>query len=292
MSTIDITISCPHCRRQYTMKTDPERLQRVKTRATCGRCRNTFDVASRIVAPAGAAPPTEAPPSSAPAALPKLRPPPPPKPKKAASAATTSPSELTELAREFADAAARFTPVGQRPAGLTAALSAETQIPTRPGVKPMSLPDESAWVLPRTDPPKTESETPTAEIARPVVAPATNAPAPVAAAPLEEPALAASEPPAAATPQEAPPSAPVEPPAVIAAPVEPAAAGAAEATAELAAQLESLTAELAAESLAPSAAAAVEEPAAPQSWIDRADPGIAHLVPPPSPAAAALEQLL
>ena len=41
---------CPHCRRQYAMKIDPERLQRLKTRATCGRCGKTFDAASRILA--------------------------------------------------------------------------------------------------------------------------------------------------------------------------------------------------------------------------------------------------
>jgi len=47
----EVTISCPHCRRQYTIKIDPERLQRLKTRATCGRCGKTFDAASRIVTP-------------------------------------------------------------------------------------------------------------------------------------------------------------------------------------------------------------------------------------------------
>ena len=46
----NVTICCPHCRRQYAMKIDPERLQRLKTRATCGRCGKTFDAASRILA--------------------------------------------------------------------------------------------------------------------------------------------------------------------------------------------------------------------------------------------------
>ena len=110
----DVTISCPHCRRQYTMKIDPERLQRLKTRATCGRCGKTFDVASRIT-PASQETITEP-------KLPRVEAPPPasqlvPTTMKAATPAggTTVPNlrdEMEELAREFAEAAARFTPVG------------------------------------------------------------------------------------------------------------------------------------------------------------------------------------
>ncbi|HEX8953191.1 MAG TPA: hypothetical protein VF945_15155, partial [Polyangia bacterium] len=114
--TTDLTISCPHCRRTYTMRVDPERLKRLKTRATCGRCGNTFDAASRIVPPAeattepklpridvAAAPVTQPQPALSSATVPDLR------------------DEMEELAREFAEAAARFTPVRvKRPAAVTA----------------------------------------------------------------------------------------------------------------------------------------------------------------------------
>ena len=123
--TTDVNISCPHCRRQYTMKVDPERLQRLKMRATCGRCGNSFDVASRIAASAGSGPkpdlstlqrvPAPAPPPSLRPELPKT---------------PTSPDladEMAELAREFADAAARFTPVGVRPVSHAATIEAALQ---------------------------------------------------------------------------------------------------------------------------------------------------------------------
>jgi hypothetical protein len=285
MSVIDITISCPHCRRQYTMKADLERLQRVKTRATCGRCRNSFDVASRIVAPFGAPPPTEAPVN----ALPKLRPPAPPKPRRQSSTTNPPPSELTELAREFADAAARFTPVGPRPAGLStmpgkppsstavpAQPAAEQQIPTRPGVRPMALPDESAWVLPRIDPPAepkppAEPEPAAAKIARMTLAPAALPVEKPLQPPPSEPSLVAAS--AAVAPVEAAP--------------EPAPPAAAAPAAEAPPPFDAAPAE------APSVEAQPPAPLSwPLSWIDRADPGIAHLLPPPSPAASALEQLL
>ena len=117
----EVTISCPHCRRQYNMKIDPERLQRLKTRATCGRCGKTFDAASRIVAaqqqqqqlrqqaPESAKP-------TLPATRPDVRPPPAVQLQGTLkSSGMTSPDlrdEMEELAREFAEAAARFTPVG------------------------------------------------------------------------------------------------------------------------------------------------------------------------------------
>lgn len=48
MSLSTIEISCPHCRRTYRVKIDLERLMRVRTRATCSRCKKSFDVASRL----------------------------------------------------------------------------------------------------------------------------------------------------------------------------------------------------------------------------------------------------
>ncbi len=147
----DVTISCPHCRRQYTMKIDPERLQRLKTRATCGRCGKTFDAASRITAAqqqqhAPLAPPEEPKPKPPRAAdlapLPSLR-----------SSGVTSPDlrdEMEELAREFAEAAARFTPVGikRSSVGLGAGPAlqavpppkpAAVEEPTNPGILPTTV---------------------------------------------------------------------------------------------------------------------------------------------------------
>lgn len=146
--TADVTISCPHCRRQYTMKIDPERLQRLKTRATCGRCGKTFDVASRIT-PAGAEPATEP-------KLPRIDVVPPrvselqPTPKPPVTATTTPDlrDEMEELAREFAEAAARFTPVGIKRSSVgggalsseaPAAKPAAVEEPTNPGVRHASV---------------------------------------------------------------------------------------------------------------------------------------------------------
>ena len=42
------TISCPYCRRQYTMNLDLESLSRVKKRAKCTRCGKIFDLALRL----------------------------------------------------------------------------------------------------------------------------------------------------------------------------------------------------------------------------------------------------
>ncbi|MGZ3407646.1 MAG: hypothetical protein ACXVAN_14450 [Polyangia bacterium] len=110
----EVTISCPHCRRQYNMKIDPERLQRLKTRATCGRCGKTFDAASRIAAAqqqqhAPLAPPDEPKPArEPPPAMVQLK----PMPRTSGVTAPDLRDEMEELAREFAEAAARFTPVG------------------------------------------------------------------------------------------------------------------------------------------------------------------------------------
>jgi hypothetical protein len=137
----EVTISCPHCRRQYNMKIDPERLQRLKTRATCGRCGKTFDAASRIIAAqqqqhAPLAPPEE-PKPKAPRPV-DLTPPPSAQLKPTLrSAGVTSPDlrdEMEELAREFAEAAARFTPVGikRSAVGLGAGPSLEAVAPPKP----------------------------------------------------------------------------------------------------------------------------------------------------------------
>lgn len=62
MTVSALIISCPYCRRQYTMKLDREEIERDKRRATCGRCGNSFELASRIVVPGSAklAPPPTA----------------------------------------------------------------------------------------------------------------------------------------------------------------------------------------------------------------------------------------
>jgi hypothetical protein len=245
--TTDVTISCPHCRRQYPMKVDFDRLQRLKTRATCGRCGNAFDVAARVaaataahnnpparpadprVSPSPAAPPTSLPPLAsssqaitspqmrasllatqaaeqldaaaaaqsttatekpgasaepAPAAAslpspsswslpampstPSLRPsatstpqvpplslplrlerikPPAPPP------GTMEPDDMAELAREFADAAARFTPVGPRPPAAprdeASAMTVRTA-PVPPPPPPAALDDDAPSSLSET----------------------------------------------------------------------------------------------------------------------------------------------
>jgi hypothetical protein len=153
----EVTISCPHCRRQYNMKIDPERLQRLKTRATCGRCGKTFDAASRITAAqqqqqVPLAPPDEPKPvrDEPPPAMVQLKP-------LLRTSGMTSPDlrdEMEELAREFAEAAARFTPVGIKrssvglggggavSSGLEASPPAKppaVEEPTNPGVTPASI---------------------------------------------------------------------------------------------------------------------------------------------------------
>jgi hypothetical protein len=131
-------------------------MQRLKTRATCGRCGKTFDAASRIAAAqqqqhAPLAPPDE----------PKPAPEPPPatvqlKPVLRTSGVTAPDlrDEMEELAREFAEAAARFTPVGIKRSsiglGATGAVSSGLEAsppakppaveePTNPGITPASV---------------------------------------------------------------------------------------------------------------------------------------------------------
>ena len=183
----EVTISCPHCRRQYNMKIDPERLQRLKTRATCGRCGKTFDAASRIIAaqqqqhaplpppeePKAKPPRVDVPPPSAGQLKPTMR-----------SSGVTSPDlrdEMEELAREFAEAAARFTPVGIKRSsvglgagsgsgsglGLEASTPpkpASVEEPTNPGIIPASVSAPSSATttpdLVAIDPPRADDTAP------------------------------------------------------------------------------------------------------------------------------------
>ncbi|HEY2749662.1 MAG TPA: hypothetical protein VGL86_33810 [Polyangia bacterium] len=244
MTTADVTISCPHCRRQYAMKIDPERLQRLKTRATCGRCGKTFDAASRILAAQQQAPVAE--PKARPAAAlaaagvsetrrtdPKL-----PATTAKKTSGVTAPDlrdEMEELAREFAEAAARFTPVGIK--------RSTVGIGSGMGGGVVALGE----------------------------APATTKPANV-----EEPTnpgvVHASV--AAATAGTVAPAAP--------------ASSAADDVAQL-----SLDAEPASdEEFAAAIPTLSRAPAAPRSWLELSDPGLAALQSPPSAGAAALEALL
>ena len=255
MSTADVTISCPHCRRQYTMKIDPERLQRLKTRATCGRCGKTFDAASRI-SPAHATEPATEPnlprvdivtPPRVSELKPTMRPP--------AGGSTTTPDlrdEMEELAREFAEAAARFTPVGIKRSSVGGgSLSAEAPLPTKPaaveeptnpGVVHKSFADGNASA-PGKEPPAAEPSPPRA-------------------------AGAATSPPLAAVPPEA-------------------------ADVEAAYDQLSLDAEPAGEEeFAVAVPTQSRAPAAARSWLELADPGLVSLQSPPSTGAAALEALL
>jgi hypothetical protein len=238
----EVTISCPHCRRQYNMKIDPERLQRLKTRATCGRCGKTFDAASRILAAqqqqhTPLAPPEEAKPK--PSRPVDLTPPPSAQLKPTLRpAGVTTPDlrdEMEELAREFAEAAARFTPVGikRSAVGLSAGPSLEAVAPPKPAAV----------------------EEPT----NPGVVPASIAAA-SAAAPATDPELQALRLDAAETPV----------PDQFSLDAEPASEE------EFAAAVPTLS----------------RIAAAPRSWLEQSDPGLAALQSPPSPGATALEALL
>jgi hypothetical protein len=247
--TADVTISCPHCRRQYAMKIDPERLQRLKTRATCGRCGKTFDAASRIVA-AQQPPPAAAQPlaSETRRTDPRL-----PRVVEAPRPSIHTPSdvrdEMEELAREFAEAAARFTPVGikRSSVGVTAALTdappatkpATVEEPTNPGVRHASVTGAAA-----------ESST--------------SAASPDSTSPASASAASAT--------------------------LAPSSALAPESRAD-ADQL-SLDAEPAGDEEFPPVPTLSRATAAPRSWLELADPGLAALQSPPSTGAVALESLL
>lgn len=268
MSSADVTISCPHCRRQYAMKIDPERLQRLKTRATCGRCGKTFDAASRIMAAQQPAPtPTvaPAPPETPPVSETKRTDPRLPRVETLRASINTPPDvrdEMEELAREFAEAAARFTPVGIKRSPVAAASeappsnrAATVEEPTNPGVK--------------------DAAAATAEAAATATDAATSAPSPSA----ERGGTSTS----AGTSASTSTSTATTAPAVAVAADEPRAA---------ADQL-SLDAEPAGdEEFATAVPTLSRLAAAPKSWLEVADPGLAALQSPPSPGAAALESLL
>jgi hypothetical protein len=67
VTTADVNVSCPHCRQEYRLRIDLERLMRLRSRVVCSRCRKAFDVASRLgsarsggrpsVRPGGSVPP-------------------------------------------------------------------------------------------------------------------------------------------------------------------------------------------------------------------------------------------
>jgi hypothetical protein len=264
-ASAEVTISCPHCRRQYNMKIDPERLQRLKTRATCGRCGKTFDAASRIVSaqqqqqqqqqqqPPQAAPqPQQSPPPAE--AKPKADPPtrqPIAVQQQGTLRSLTSPElrdEMEELAREFAEAAARFTPVGVKRSAIGLGGSS-LALDAAPLAKPSAVEEP-------TDP----GITPASVLAAKAAAPSEPSPAPEPSAP-------------------SPPSA-IEPTSEV--------AGLA---AELADQF-SLDAEPAGEEEFAAAVPTLSRvPVAPRSWLDLSDPGLASLESPHSAGARALEAL-
>jgi hypothetical protein len=261
MSSADVTISCPHCRRQYAMKIDPERLQRLKTRATCGRCGKTFDAASRIMAAQQPAPtpiPTPTP-EKAPVSETKRTDPRLPRVETLRASINTPPDvrdEMEELAREFAEAAARFTPVGikRSPVATTAAgdappapRPATVEEPTNPGVKHDGVAANASANGAAADAAATATD---------AAGSALSASAESPSAPAAPPAPTADEPRAAADP--------------LSLDAEPAG------DEEFAAAVPTLS----------------RIAAAPKSWLEVADPGLAALQTPPSPGALALESLL
>lgn len=48
MTTVTVEIRCPHCRRAHQVTLELERLQRVRPRAHCARCGQSFDVAASL----------------------------------------------------------------------------------------------------------------------------------------------------------------------------------------------------------------------------------------------------
>lgn len=48
MTTAEVNVSCPHCRQEYRLRIDLERLMRLRSRVVCSQCRKSFDVASRL----------------------------------------------------------------------------------------------------------------------------------------------------------------------------------------------------------------------------------------------------
>ncbi|HEX9103299.1 MAG TPA: hypothetical protein VF997_13900, partial [Polyangia bacterium] len=234
----------------------------------------TFDAASRIVPPAeattepklpridvAAAPVTQPQPALSSATVPDLR------------------DEMEELAREFAEAAARFTPVRvKRPAAVTA--------PAAPA------PSDAPEALLPARPPLVEEPTRPgvlhASLLGSEAAPAVAAP-PAAAPPVAAPPVAA--------PSEAVRASQVAVAAQLSLEAEP--AGEDELAAAAPTQSHAPTAPTQShapapptQSLAPAPPPQSLAPAPPRSWLELADPGLASLQPPPSPGAAALEALL
>jgi len=285
MSSADVTISCPHCRRQYAMKIDPERLQRLKTRATCGRCGKTFDAASRIMAaqqpaiattPAPTATPT---PDKAPVSETRRTDPRLPRVETLRASINTPPDvrdEMEELAREFAEAAARFTPVGikRSPVATTAAADAPptprpatVEEPTNPGLIRAGV----ATAATNAPTAATNAATDATNAATAGATAATAATADATTAATVDAATTTDAAPIAKNGSSAPPAG------------EPRAA---------ADQL-SLDAEPAGDEEFTAAVPTLSRiSAAPKSWLEVADPGLAALQSPPSPGAVALESLL
>jgi len=49
MSVARVVLACPHCGAKYRVRIDTEKLERMRSRAQCARCKNTFDVAERLI---------------------------------------------------------------------------------------------------------------------------------------------------------------------------------------------------------------------------------------------------
>ena len=306
--TTEVTITCPHCRRQYPMKIDPERLQRLKTRATCGRCGNAFDVAARVAAaappPTDTAPPVTTAPSPAPSteattlsieappedeqpiaeppthrnlAVPQIEsivaPPAPPP-------GTLEPDELAELAREFADAAARFTPVGSKSLS-----GGRTMVGPAPMLPPSPPPSPTVTV--EAEPPSEPEPPPVAVAAPPPTTPKLSRPASPPPTPVKLSPPSPLPPPPEPPPPEPPPP-PLAPSEAAPSPPEPVVSRPpASSMAELAVEADFQGSEstLVRVAVAPA-------PAPPRSWLELADPGLEKLTAPPSPTAALLDGIL
>ena len=192
MAKTEHVISCPFCRRIYRMMLDREIITTNKTRASCGRCGNSFALATRIVVANATVPAGTRRPS--PMASP---PPPPPPPRKRPVDPRTADDDpaLNDLVRDIARAADHIAAVPEA----SAESQRTAQLPAMP-TEPLDE-DRAAHVEPAAEggspPPMDE---PVSVPVPPPVAPTALAPEPSSATTNGAPAAVTASPPPVAAP--------------------------------------------------------------------------------------------
>ena len=130
MNKVDYVIACPYCKRQYRMKLDLEEITAKKTRATCGRCGNSFELAPRIHT-------SEA----------QVVPPPPPLPASSSAVDIDVSDVLSSMSVESLDADAtvtRVTPSAQSEDVKATQFIPALHPPVHPAAQPVVPPDPPA----------------------------------------------------------------------------------------------------------------------------------------------------